>query len=146
MGCNGLQTGNVEQLVYTHMLEKLKEFKSVATKSHGKTNPKLTAAKVELAQIDAEIERLIESLTGANATLLSFANRKAEELETKKQTVALEIATLSAMEIPVARIDEISYHLDNWENTSFDDKRQVMDGVISTIRVTNDDFEIEWKI
>ncbi len=50
------------------------------------------------------------------------------------------------MEIPAARIDEISRHLDNWENTSFDDKRQLVDGVISTIRVTNDDFEIEWKI
>ena len=41
-----------------------------------KVNPKLTAYQVELAQVEAEIEKLLDTLTGANATLLSYANKK----------------------------------------------------------------------
>ena len=77
VGCSKLKTGDVEQLVYDSMVEKLRDFKGVSG-CDKKNNPKLTAAKVELAQVDAEIEKLIESLTGANPALLSFANRKAE--------------------------------------------------------------------
>ena len=35
---------------------------------------KLTASNVELAQVENEIEKLINTLLGANATLLSCAN------------------------------------------------------------------------
>ncbi len=128
------------------MLEKLQGFKSVSAHGHGMSNPKLTAAKVELAQVNAEIVRLIESLTGANATLLSLANRKAEALESQRQVISLEIAALSATEIPAARIAEISHYLDDWGNTTFDEKRQVVDSVISAIRATSANVEIEWKI
>ena len=41
-----------------------------------KVNPKLTAYQVELAQVEAEIEKLLDTLTGANATLLAYANKK----------------------------------------------------------------------
>lgn len=41
-----------------------------------KVNPKLTAYQVELAQVEAEIEKLLDTLTGANATLLAYATKK----------------------------------------------------------------------
>ena len=48
-----------------------------------KVNPKLTAHQIELAQVEAEIEKLLDTLTGANATLLAYANKKIEELDTR---------------------------------------------------------------
>ena len=39
----------------------------------------------ELAQVEAEIEKLLDTLTGANATLLAYANKKIEELDTRFQ-------------------------------------------------------------
>jgi hypothetical protein len=128
------------------MVEKLREFKGSSSRGINRNNPKLTAVKVELAQVDAEIEKLVNSLTGANATLLSFANRKAEELGSRKQELMLQVAGLSVAEIPSAKIDEISEYLNNWGSIEFNDKRQVVDSVISVIRVTNDNVEIEWKI
>jgi DNA invertase Pin-like site-specific DNA recombinase len=145
VGCSKLKTGDVERVVYDGMVGKLQGFNAVSGNIH-RNNPKLSAAKVELAQVDAEIERLVESLMGANATLLSFANRKAEELGVRKQALMLEIAELSTADIPANKIAEISAFLADWENTSFDDKRQVVDSVISAIRATSDNVEIEWKI
>jgi DNA invertase Pin-like site-specific DNA recombinase len=145
-GCGPIRTGEVEQLIYDNMVEKLLEFKSLSAHGDVPNNPKLTAAKVELAQVDAEIKKLVDSLTGANAVLLSFANRKAEELEARRQTLALQIAGLSTAEIPAARITEISNCLADWDNTDFDDKRQVVDSIISVVRATSQSVEIEWKI
>jgi DNA invertase Pin-like site-specific DNA recombinase len=145
VGCKGVKTGDIEQLVYNGMVEKLQGFNGAPGNSNH-NNPKLTAAKVELAQVNGEIERLVESLMGANATLLSFANRRAEELDTRKQALMLEIAELSTAEIPANKIAEISAFLADWENTSLEDKRQVVDSVVSVIRATSNNVTIEWKI
>ena len=101
---------------------------------------------MELAQVDAEIEKLVESLTGANPTLIQFANRKADELSGRKQALTKELADLSDTEIPTAKLTEISDYLSDWESTSFDDRRQVTDSLITVIRATNENVEIKWKI
>lgn len=44
-----------------------------------KTNLKLTAYQAELAQVEAEIGKLPDMLTGANAALLAYANKKIKD-------------------------------------------------------------------
>lgn len=145
-GCGTLRTQEVEQLVYDNMAEKLREFTNISGNDFVPNNPKLTSARVELAQLDAEIEKLVDSLTGANAVLIRFANKKAEDLEARKLELVKQIADLSAAQIPAARLSEISNYLDDWDNTGFDDKRQVVDSLITIIRATSESIEIVWKI
>ena len=76
------------------MQEKFKDFQILHGREE-KVNPKLTAYQVELAQVEAEIEKLLDTLTGANATLLAYANKKIEELDTRRQTISKAIAELS---------------------------------------------------
>ena len=145
-GCGTVRTWELEQLIYDSMVDKLWEFKSVSKRKKTSENPKLTAAKVELAQVDAEIEKLVDSLVDANATLIQFANRKAGELDLRKQEIQKIIADLSDAEIPTFRLTEISGYLGDWGNTNIDDKRQVIDSLITVIRATNEKVVIEWKI
>ena len=53
-----------------------------------KSNPKLTALQVELAQVQHEIETLIDTLTGANPVLLSYVNSKIEELASASRNLS----------------------------------------------------------
>ena len=145
-GCGTIRALELEQLIYNSMTDKLREFKSLSTRKGIKNNPKLTAARVELAQVEADIEKLVDNLIDANPTLIQFANRKAEELETHRQALTKKIAELSANEIPAATLTMISSYLDDWDNTGFDDKRRVLDSVITVIRATSENVEIEWKI
>ena len=101
---------------------------------------------MELAQVEAEIEKLLDTLTGANATLLAYANKKIEELDTRRQTISKAIAELSVETISPQQIKKLSYYLDNWVSIDFDDKRKAADGLISTIKATSDRVQIEWKI
>ncbi|MDR1130956.1 MAG: hypothetical protein LBL15_00865 [Oscillospiraceae bacterium] len=38
------------------------------------------------------------------------------------------------------------WHLDNWNSVSFEDRRLVLDRLVTTIRATSENIRIEWKI
>ena len=144
-GCGKIRKEEFEQFIFSAMQEKFKDFQILHIKEE-KVNPKLTAYQVELAQVEAEIEKLLDTLTGANATLLAYANKKIEELDIRRQTISKAIADLSVETISPQQIKKLSYYLDNWQSIDFDDKRKAADGLISTIKATSDRVQIEWKI
>ena len=96
--------------------------------------------------MDAEIERLLDSLLDANATLLSYANSKIEELDAKRQSLMKAIADMRASSLSPEHVQSISGYLKNWDDVSFEDKRLVIDGLIAKIQATSESVQIEWKI
>ena len=96
--------------------------------------------------MDSEIEKLVDSLTGANNVLLSYVNVKIEELDGRKQELVNQIAELTVEVTSPEQVSQISGYLDTWENVSFDDKRRVVDLMIITVAATSDSLNITWKI
>ena len=144
-GCGTLRTREFESFLYGEMVKKLSEFQTLTAKRET-VNPKLTALNMELARVEDEIEKLLNTLTGANAVLLSYANSKIEELDTHRQALTKEIAALSAETMSPEQIERLSVYLNQWEEIDFEDRRQVADGLISQIRATDEHVSIEWKI
>ena len=144
-GCGTLRTAEFEQFVYGEMVKKLSEFQTLTARATT-VNPKLTVLNVELAQVEDEIEKLLNTLTGANAVLLSYANGKIEELDANRQRLIKEIAALNAETISPQKIEFLSAHLDNWDTIDFDDRRRVTDIVLSQVQATSDRVSFEWKI
>nr|WP_251318068.1 LPD28 domain-containing protein [Flintibacter muris] len=144
-GCGTLRTREFERFIYGEMVKKLAQFQTLTGKRE-KVNPKLTALNVELARVEDEIEKLLNTLTEASAVLISYANTKIEELDAQRQTLSKEIAALSAETMSPEQIERLSVYLNRWEEIDFDDRRQVADGLISQIRATGECVAIEWKI
>lgn len=154
-GCWAAEYGNklnlsyeeLEAVVYQQMVKKLASYKTLTGKKKAaKANPKITALQVELAHVDSEIEKLVDSLTGANNVLFSYVNVKIAELDGRKQELLARIAELTVEAISPEQVSQISGYLDTWENVSFDDKRRVVDLMITTIAATSDSLNITWKI
>ncbi len=146
-GAGTLRMHDMEAFIYDAMVKKLKPFQTIkGRKSQGQSNPKLTALQVELTQVQSEIDTLIDSLTGANPVLLSYVNNKIEKLDNQKQEVIQKIAELSMDTISSERVKEISGYLDTWDEVAFDDKRKVVDLMISKIFATSEKINIIWKI
>jgi site-specific DNA recombinase len=99
---------------------------------------------VELLHVDSEIEKLVDSLTGANNVLLSYVNVKIAELDGRNQELLARIAELTVEAISPEQVKEISGYLDTWNEVDFDDKRR--DLMITTIAATSDSLNITWKI
>ena len=57
-----------------------------------------------------------------------------------------QIAELTVEAISPEQVSQISGYLDTWEYVSFDDKRRVVDLMITTITATSDSLNITWKI
>ena len=74
-GCGKIRKTEFEEFIFNAMRKRFKNFQ-VRHDREEKVNPKLTAHQIELAQVEAEIEKLLDTLTGANATLLAYANKK----------------------------------------------------------------------
>jgi hypothetical protein len=136
----------VEKVLYAEMRRKMDDFQTLTGGNTAKANPKLTALNVELAQVENEIEKLLDTLTGANAVLLSYANGKIEELDTKRQLLLKAIADMTADSLNPKQIQKISGYLEDWENVTVEDKRIVLDEMVYKVHMTSESFKIEWKI
>ena len=145
-GCGTIRTMEFENSIYNEMFRKMSEFQTLTRSSPSKANPKLTALNVELAKVDAEIEKLLDTLTGASKTLLSYANSKIEELDTQRQSLTKAIADMKVSTLSSEHANSISDYLTDWDNVSFDDKRIVLDGLVTRISATSENVQIEWKI
>ena len=144
-GCGTLRTAEFEQFVYEAMVHKLSEFQTLTAKAET-VNPRLTALNVELAQVEDKIEKLLNTLTGASAVLMSYANGKIEELDARRQGLIKEIAALNAETISPQKMEFLSAHLDNWDTIDFDDRRRVTDIILSQVQATSNRVSFEWKI
>ena len=56
------------------------------------------------------------------------------------------MADLTANSVSDTQIDSITNYLNDWESVSFDDKRKVVDILISHIDATSESVAIHWKI
>ncbi|MFV0362818.1 MAG: recombinase family protein, partial [Suipraeoptans sp.] len=88
----------------------------------------------------------VDSLTGANNILLSYVNVRIAELDSRKQALVKEIADLTVDTISPEQVQQISGYLDTWETVSFDDKRRVLDLLVTTVEATSEKMNITWKI
>ena len=146
-GCGCVKLHELEAVVYQQMVKKLEKHKTLTgRKKAAKANPKIAALQVELLHVDSEIEKLVDSLTGANNVLLSYVNVKIAELDGRKQELVKQIAELTVEAISPEQVNQISGYLDTWDSVSFDDKRRVVDLMITTVAATSDSLNITWKI
>lgn len=147
VGCGKIHTAELEKVVYQQMVKKLASYKTLTGKKKAsKVNPKIAALQVELIRVNEEIEKLVDSLTGANNVLLSYVNVKIAELDGRKQGLVKQIAELTTEAISPEQVVQISDYLDDWDSVAFDDKRRVVDLMITTIAATSDSLNITWKI
>ena len=85
-------------------------------------------------------------IQGDNPLLLQYANTRIEELDAERQKQLRLVADLTANSVSASQIDSITDYLDDWESVSFDDKRKVVDILISQIDATSEEVTIHWKI
>ena len=134
----------LEKSVY--MVKKMREFQTLTGNKVEGYNPQLTAASAKFAKIESEIEKLIDTLTGAPPLLLQYANNRIEELDAERQKQLKLVADLTANSVSSSQIDSITGYLQNWDEVSFEDKRRVVDTLISKIEATSTELVIHWKI
>ena len=135
-----------DRFIYSEMVKKMRKFHTLKGGKEQSYNPKLTAARVALAKTESEIEKLLDTLSGANPLLLQYANNRIEELDAERQKQLKLVADLTANSVSSSQVDSITGYLSHWEDVSFDDRRRVLDTLVSKVEATRTELAIEWKI
>ena len=153
-GCSGKYVANVcdtkrdtcyvsavEDYVTSHMFKTAQRLNEINLQEKTDDNSKKSnALKIQIHKIDEQIETLINNLTSANETLISYANKKIIELDEQK-TKLFEELNKEAIHKPKLIVPDLS----NWDNEDMTFKKEVAQMLIDKVLVYNDSIEIQWK-
>ena len=119
-------------------LEKIDRTTSLKRKNQD--NTEANEIKIELHNINEQIDNLISALTGINGAATDYVNKKINELDSKKQ-ILLEKLSENAVEklnikIPTA---------EEWITSDRNGKRELSQLIIDKISVSKNSVDIVWK-
>ena len=77
---------------------------------------------------------------------MSYANTKIKKLDTKRQSLSKAIAEMTYDSLNPKQIQKISGYLNDWENVEIEDKRTVLDEMVSKVLTTSESFQIEGNV
>ncbi|AEY65058.1 recombinase family protein [Clostridium sp. BNL1100] len=137
----------IEQIVETKLLEKMKSLKPdyiVRTNSHLK---EINDLKIQLAKVDEDISKLVDSLLTLNETAESYINERINELDNKKKLLQNKINKLSMDNSPNnIKGEDLSEYLKNWDNYDLEQKKNVAKALITKVVITDEEIELVFKI
>ncbi len=145
-GCGKIYTEELEEYVYGQMVAKIREMQMPLGYATAQEHPKIQALSQELDQVETQIEHMLTALAGASDTLVSYVDMKVAELDRSRQEIVDEITIRSTQVATPERLEYILAHLGDWAGASFEDRRLVLDGLVSIIKATDCSVEIQWKL
>ena len=145
VGCGKLTGDGLEEDIYLEIVEKLAEFETLSASNQTSFNPKLAKLQAELQEIETQIADLINAVSALNPALLSYINEKVTELDARKQAVLKAIKDLSVSALDSEQLTALQGYMAKWHELSMDDKRQVANVLIRTIRATDKVIVIDWN-
>lgn len=103
-------------------------------------NSEINSLKLQLTDVEEQIESLINTIPQANDTLISYINNKILELDAQKKQIE---SKLNDLFVPTKTIDIPD--LDNWDTMPLESKRNITHSLIDKVLVYNDEISIQWK-
>jgi len=148
--CNGhsipIIVSEIELEVEVELLRKIQELKN--TKLSVQTNDDLVVNKIklELLQIENQIENLLNQLAEANNVVMKYINGKITELDNKKNILLKEMQKLVLTNSKNLPIEEVWDQVDKWDELSIEEKKAICGYFIEKINIKDDEISIDWKL
>jgi len=134
-----------EEYVLEEMKKELSKFQFLANDKKQSLSPDFNNQKTKIAEIEKEIDSLLNKVANANSTLMNYINKRIEELDSEKQKIQGKIVAITSNK-PAEHIDKITNHLQMWDKLNMDDKQRIVDILIKVIYISENEIEIEWNI
>lgn len=134
-----------ENHIYNEMREELKKFQYLSNEIEKSGNVSYSKYKMEMLEMDKEIDALLNKVSEASSTLMQYINMRIDQLDAEKKKLQEKIISLSANK-PINNLEKINNHIEIWEELSIEDKQKIADILIKVIYIDNDTISIEWNI
>ncbi len=144
-GCKG--TGGtvyadvLEEYIQQAVGQELSEYPVLYMEENGGTSQQEDGMRMRLIRVGEEIRALIEKVTDADEVLMGYISEKIRELDAERGRLQEEINAVSA-----DKKLQITEHARMWGEVSFEDRREILDILIETIRIADGQMKICWRV
>lgn len=134
----------LESYMKDEIRKRLAEFEVLEKKENYLDDPKINQIKIQVANIDREIEDLLQKVSSANEVLMDYINKRTEALDSEKRSLERELSALE-QKSKNGISTEIKDHVRKWDETSLEDKKLVVDAFVKVIHIADGNIEITWN-
>jgi DNA invertase Pin-like site-specific DNA recombinase len=147
--CNGhskpIIVKEIESIVEGSLLKKVQELKNTELSIQTNDNLVINKIKLQLLQIDNQIENLLNQLSEANNVVMKYINEKITELDNKKNTLLEEMKKQVITNSRNLPLEEVWDQIDKWDELTIEEKKTICGYFIDRINIKDDEISIEWK-
>ena len=134
-----------EDYIISEIREKLAEFNALRGQEESNASPKVNEGKIRISQIDGEIDDLLSKVVGANSVLMQYINEKIESLDAERRRLQEEVLSATCNQGKNS-MGIITDHVEQWDDTSFENRQAAVDALIKVIHIADGNIEITWTI
>jgi hypothetical protein len=135
----------MEEHVYNEIVKVLDNLEYISPGAPQKNDSKETVFKAQIADLDREIDNLLNKVSGANDILMQYINNRVSELDIRKRELSGKLIQISNANMP-DKMEKITGYVSKWDELNIEDKKKVVDILINVIYIGDDTIEIEWNI
>lgn len=140
-----IRVDEVEIIVEKQIFERIKELRNISIKEEKKENSKINKIKIQIAEIDKQIEILVNKIAEANEVTMKYINEKLTALDKEKSSLIDEMQKLTLENSQNIGLNDLFEKIDNWDNLNLENKKAVCKTLINKVYIKDDEITIDWK-
>lgn len=141
-----VSTDEIESTVYAQLADKLAPLRAMGMEKENSQQDAVTRKKIELDEINAQIDGLVKKIPSANDTLMAYINQAVADLEARKIQLKADLVELFRQDGDAPAPNEISDYLSSWDSLSISDRVVLLDQVIEKVIIDTVKITIFWRI
>lgn len=135
---------DIESYVEQEIQKKGKKLTAVKEIDTQQPTEEYNSIKIQLIEIERQLENLIDNLANANAVVSKYINDKITALDRQK-TALMEDLKLHTMKSKNDDLSSIVQKINDWDNQSFESKKHIAHALIKRINIKKDEIQIDWN-
>ncbi len=135
----------IENIVKEHLFEKINQLRNTSIDTQVEENRNINRIKIQLIELDKQIENLINKIAEANEVTMKYINEKLTTLDKEKSSLIDEMQKLTLENSQNIGLDDLFEKIDNWDNLNLENKKAVCKTLINKVYIKDDEITINWK-
>lgn len=141
----GIRVDEVEEIVENRIF-KMVELKKDLFYQHVEVSGKReNELKIKITKIDEQINKLIEIIVSGTEITAKYLNDKISSLDSEKKQLLKQMENDKSGSPKIESIKQFYDIIDEWENLTFDQKKEIAYRLIDKLYITEEEIKIEWK-
>lgn len=148
--CNGhslpIYVDKIEKIIEKFIFEKSKELEKTSLNIKNNDNGELNKLKLQIIEIDNQIENLVEQMAQGNTVVMKYINDKISKLDSMKNSLMEEMKKITIQLKPMQPFENILDYIHRWNDCELEEKKNICGYFINKIYLKDDEINIDWKL